>query len=195
MRSKKLLIFSLRQGRRIDHAEFAAIELPAYPFRHVTSTIVILAGLGILALLLEMVLPGGVLGVAGGLSLVAAAVLCFVEYGFYAGLAASVAIGAFALGLTWVWMKYFHLLPGVRRMVLHGRIANGDSREASAESLTGQTGTAVTEIAPSGKASIGDQRFDAIAESTAIPKGAAISFVRPSGPGWIVRMIDPAPAE
>ena len=181
---------SLRQAATIDHAEFATITLPAYSLSHVTSAIVILALLGIAALLLEMILPGGLLGVAGGVCLVAAAVLCFVEYGFYAGLAASVAIGVLALGLTWIWMKYFHLLPGARRMILQGRMANGDSRAGSADSLAGETGIAVTEIAPSGKGSAGDRRVDVIAESTAIPKGATITFVRPSGPSWIVRRID-----
>ncbi len=158
-----------------------------------TSTIVILAVFGIVALLLEMVLPGGVLGVAGGLCLVASAILCFVEFGFWAGFAASVGIVVLGFSLAWGWMKFFHRLPGTRNLVLHGRIAGGDSRTPDTESPAGRTGTALTEIAPSGRAALEDQRFDVLAESTAIPKGAAVTFVRRTGPGWVVRIAEPDP--
>ena len=152
------------------------------------STILILALFGIVAILLELVLPGGVLGVAGGLCLVAASALSFIEFGFSAGLAITIGLGVLALLLFRLWMKYFHRLPGTRQLVLLGKNSRGDARPEGDAALAGKVGTALTEIAPSGKAVCDDERFDVIAESNAIPKGSPVAFIRRSGPGWVVRL-------
>ncbi len=150
------------------------------------STLIILAVIGTLALIIELVIPGGVLGVAGILCLLAAAVLSFVEYGFLVGFLVSLAIGLMSFGMLWLWMRHFHRLPGTRNLVLQRHLDRGDSQPEE-ESLVGRAGEALTEIAPSGRARCGTTRYDVIAESGAIAKGARIEFVRRSGPSWVVR--------
>ncbi|MCB1064125.1 MAG: hypothetical protein KDN20_14545, partial [Verrucomicrobiae bacterium] len=81
------------------------------------STILILAGFGIVALVVELVVPGGILGVAGMLCLIAAAIMSFVEYGFVVGFLVSMAIGLLAFSVVWLWMRYFHRLPGTRELI------------------------------------------------------------------------------
>ena len=99
-----------------------------------------------------------------------------------------ISVGLFVLSLLifQLWMKYFHLLPGTRKLVLQGSIDQGAAQEDQS-TLEGRRGAALTDIAPSGKASIDDQRFDVVAESLAIPKGSEVEFVRRSGPSWVVR--------
>ncbi len=151
------------------------------------STILILALFGVIAISLELVLPGGILGVAGGLFLLTSAVLCFVEFGFLAGFLASLAIGLFAFGMFWLWMRHFHQLPGARELILTDHSASGDSLDSGESHTSGHTGTALTDIAPSGKALLDDRKIDVITESTAIAKGSPVRFIRRSGASWVVR--------
>lgn len=177
----------LSDTRHFGHAEFAEFRLTGYS-RSVVTTIIMLALFGAIAIALEMVLPGGILGVAGGLFLLTSAVLCFVEFGFLAGFFASLAIGLFAFAMFWLWMRHFHRLPGTKNLILTDHIARGDSlAQAEILSVGGHTGTALTDIAPSGKALLDEQKLDVIAESTAIAKGSPVQFIRRSGAAWIVR--------
>ena len=132
------------------------------------STILILAGFGIVALVVELVVPGGILGVAGMLCLIAAAIMSFVEYGFVVGFLVSMAIGLLAFSVVWLWMRYFHRLPGTRELILQNQHSQGDAQPDTA-SLVGEVGEALTEISPSGRAICGTTRYDVIAESTALP--------------------------
>ena len=137
-------------------------SLPVYPL-DVATTIILLAVFGILALIAEMVLPGGILGVAGGLCLLAAAIMSYVEWGFVVGSVVSVGLFVISLLIFQLWMKYFHLLPGTRKLVLQGSIDQGDAQPCQ-EAIEGRKGAALTDIAPSGKALIDDQRFDVVSE-------------------------------
>lgn len=151
------------------------------------STILILASVGILALLVELVVPGGILGAAGGICLVAAAVLSFVEYGFLVGLIVSLILGGISLGLLWAWMRHFHRLPFTRDLILLAPGSPASTSEDSPDDRIGETGIAITDLNPSGRIECGTTRLDGIAEAHAIPRGQPIVIVRRSGPGWIVR--------
>lgn len=152
------------------------------------TTIILLVVFGILALIAEMVLPGGILGVAGGLCLLSAAVMSYAEWGFAVGSVVSIGLFVLSLLIFQFWMKYFHVLPGTRKLVLRGSIDQGDAQPDQSP-LQGRRGAAITDIAPSGKASVDDQRFDVVAESLAIPRGSEVEFVKRSGPSWVVRQI------
>jgi membrane-bound serine protease (ClpP class) len=152
------------------------------------TTILILAVVGILAVLAELVLPGGLLGVIGSLCLLGAVIATYVEYGATAGtiaLAVLVAIGFIALTL---WMKFFHRLPFTRQLVLHDE-AGVDHEREDRPSLVGQKGTALTDLYPSGKASIGEDKIDVLSEGALIAKGSLIEVVEERGPSIIVREI------
>lgn len=152
------------------------------------TTILILCVVGILAILAELVLPGGILGVIGGVSLVAAVILTFVSYGPGAGTLAVAALFVFGFVTLGWWMKFFHRLPLTKRLVLNDKVGeDGERRER--QTLVGQEGVALTDLHPSGLAKIGDRRIDVMAESSQISKDTPVKVVAARGPSIIVRQI------
>ena len=149
-------------------------------------TILLIVVLSLVAIIAEMVLPGGILGIAGVAGLLVAVVLIFNEYGMVAGLAATLALLAFCISVFWFWMKYFHRLPFTRKMVHRTEVGDDVSR-TGVQSLTGKTGTAVTALSPSGKALIEGERLDVIAESGFIDRDSPLRVVGTSGATLVVR--------
>ena len=150
------------------------------------TTILLLSVIGILAVIAELVLPGGILGVIGAICLLGAVVATFVSYGATAGtiaLAAVVAIGLLSLR---IWMRFFHRLPFTKQLVLNETVGVDEQVPARA-ALVGQTGTSLTELMPSGRAEIGGEKFDVMAEGPAIRRGATIVVVETRGPSVMVR--------
>jgi len=150
------------------------------------TTILILSVIGIIAVLAELVLPGGILGVIGVLCLFAAVITTFAAYGSTAGIIALVAVVTIGLMTLRVWMRSFHLLPFTKQLVLNesaGVVEPLPTRTA----LVGKTGTSLTELVPSGRAEIGGEKLDVMAEGAAIRRGAAIVVVETKGPSIMVR--------
>lgn len=150
------------------------------------TTIIALIVLGILAILAEMVLPAGILGVAGAMGLIAAVILIFSEYGPAYGIAAFVLLMIFGFTVFWFWMKYFHRLPFTRKMI-HKTEVGEDETRSEMDLLTGKTGRALTELRPSGRALIDGQRIDAVAEFGYIDKNAGVRVIGTSGATVVVR--------
>lgn len=149
------------------------------------TAIVTLTIIGILAILLELFLPGGVLGIIGGLLLLAACVLTFGQHGFTAGLIYAVSATILTSAVFGLWMKYFHRLPIARNLILQESLHRGDSLDedeveggdAKRHSLIGEQGTALTPIQPSGRVRFGDRRLDVITEGPAIESGSLVEVV------------------
>lgn len=151
--------------------------------------ILVLAFVGIAALLAEIVLPGGILGIVGALCLLAAVVVTYLEYGALAGtgaLALVVVLGVVCLGL---WMRLFHRLPLTRSLVLRESIG-GPKTDPERNSLVGRRGVALTDLVPSGRAEIGGEKLDVVAEGAAVVRGEAILVVAERGPSLVVRRAD-----
>lgn len=152
------------------------------------TTILILSVVGIVAILAELVLPGGVLGVAGILCLVMAVITTFVEYGATAGMIALVALVILGFLTLNLWMRFFHLLPFTNKLLLHDEVGS-DSELEERQNLIGTNGTALTDIHPSGRADLNGDRIDVMSEGAAIEKGANITVVETRGPSIFVREI------
>lgn len=150
------------------------------------TTILILSVIGIIAVIAELVLPGGILGVIGAICLLGAVVATFVSYGATAGtiaLAAVVAIGMLTLR---IWMRYFHRLPLTKQLVLNETVGVNDNL-AGRNHLVGKHGVTLTELMPSGRAEIDGEKLDVMAEGAAIRRGASIVVVETRGPSVMVR--------
>lgn len=152
------------------------------------TTIIILAVIGILAFLFELVLPGGILGVAGGICMIVAVVLSYMEFGSVWGTVALLSMLTFSAVMTWIWMKLFHRLPFTKKLVLDAAVGSDDELKAR-QSIVGQTGEAITDIRPSGRAKIGGERLDVMSESGVIEKGKTVEVVDTRGPSVFVRAI------
>ena len=147
--------------------------------------IVILAVFGILLILAELVLPGGIMGIAGFVCLAAAVAMTFVSYGPSAGALALVLLLIFGFIVLGLWMKNFHRLPFTSKLVLR-RSIDDRSKEAQLRELIGQQGITLTPIAPSGHAEINGEKIDVMSESGPIKKGASIRVVDTRGPSVFV---------
>lgn len=150
--------------------------------------ILILSVVGIAAVLAELVLPGGILGVVGGLCLVGAVIATFVSYGATAGtiaLGILVVIGLISLNL---WMRLFHRLPFMKQLILNDAVG-ADAGLQEKQSMTGRTGTVLTDLVPSGRGEFDGKKVDIITEGPSIKRGARVEIVETRGPSIIVREI------
>lgn len=147
-----------------------------------------LAVVGIVLLLAELVLPGGIVGIGGAICLLTAVGLTFVNYGPTAGLTAFVSALIFGVIMLALWIKNFHRLPFTRNLVLNQAI-DDKSEEKWLESLVGKKGQALTNIAPSGHADIDGRKIDVMCEAERIEKGKAIQVIKTSGPSIYVEEV------
>ncbi len=143
--------------------------------------ILVLSVIGIVAILLELVLPGGILGILGGMALIAAAIKVFVGYGATAGAIYTVGSVAIIVVVFLLWMKYFDRLPFAKNLILRdavsGEDGTGQKSVGTDPNLLGKRGITLTDLLPSGRARIEGQRHDVVAESGAIDKDTEIEVV------------------
>lgn len=140
------------------------------------NAIVILFSVGLILIAAEVVVPGGILGVLGGLALLGGVIVSFHDYGLGGGLVAFL----LALGLLGVvlWLE-FVLLPKTalgRRMFLKSAVT-GTSSKAAPEDLTGRTGKAVTALAPTGYVVIDGQQNEAFSRAGFVKAGATVKVI------------------
>jgi membrane-bound serine protease (ClpP class) len=148
--------------------------------------IITLLILGAVLIFLETLLPGLVAGTIGFVLIMAAVVLGYRDLGFQGGniILSIVLVGA-VLGL-WAWLKYFPDSRIARKFVSQGSV--GDLGVERLELLNG-TGTALTQLRPSGTAAIKGERVDVVTEGGLIERGTAIKVVAVEGARIVVRAV------
>jgi membrane-bound ClpP family serine protease len=143
-----------------------------------TTAIIILFALGLAFILIEVIIPGGILGSIGGVLAIIGCVLSFIEFGRNGGLAISGS--AIAVGAALLWLE-FKVLPKTkigRRAFLHEQIT-GDSAAygKETEALIGQSAQAITPLSPSGYILVSGQRYEAFCQSGYIETGALLKVI------------------
>ena len=137
--------------------------------------IILLFALGIFLLATEVLIPGGILGLAGGALLFAGCVASFITLGTMEGL---VAIGIALAATTIVFFIQFKILPKTRfgkRFFLHREISGSSTALGDeARDLIGKTATSVTVLSPSGYVTIDGKRYEAVSQSGQIPTGTEL---------------------
>jgi membrane-bound serine protease (ClpP class) len=144
------------------------------------SLIIALIITGVILLLIEMVIPGGIIGALGALCIVSAVVLGFrqsIEIGLVL-MFASTTLGL--LGL-WAWVKFFPNSRAGREIFLDKSAKDWQGYKQSDEHLIGQSGIAHTSLRPSGTAIINDQRIDVVTQGELIEKGQTVKVVEVEG--------------
>jgi membrane-bound ClpP family serine protease len=136
------------------------------------SLIIILFSIGIFLLAAEVMIPGGILGIAGGLLLFAGCVLSFILLGTTEGM---IAIGITILAAILVFYIQFKILPNTRagkRFFLNKEIsATSTALGDEARDLIGKTATSVTVLSPSGYVTVDGKRLEAFSQSGHIAPG------------------------
>lgn len=141
--------------------------------------------LGAVLMFLETLLPGLVAGIIGFICLVAAVFLAYGE-SFLTG---NIVLGVVVVGLaagTWAWLKFFPESGIARRFV--SQRAVGELGVDKPELLNG-TGTALTQLRPSGVAQINGQRVDVVTEGGLIERGTSVKVVAIEGARIVVRSV------
>ena len=139
---------------------------------------------GVVLLILETVLPGAIAGILGGICLLAGIVLGYSEFGLRTGnlILLGVIVGLIA-GFA-LWVKYFPESPMGRVFISKGVVGDIGTERAD---LLNQTGTALTNLRPSGMALINGKRVDVVTEGGMIDRGTAIKVVAVEGMRIVVR--------
>lgn len=140
--------------------------------------------LGAILLFLEVLLPGMIAGIIGFVCLMAAVILGYRDYGPQTG---SVILGVVLAGLViggWGWLKFFPESRIAKRFISQG--STGELGVAKPELLNG-TGVALSQLRPSGIATINGQRVDVVTEGGLIERGTAIKVVAVEGARVVVR--------
>lgn len=139
------------------------------------NAIVILFTVGVLLIGFEVVVPGGILGILGGLALFGGVATAFYDYGLSGGVIAFlVALGL--LGIV-LWLE-FVLLPKTalgRRMFLQSAVTG--TTKAATENLVGRSGKATTALGPSGYVQIEGKQYEAFSRSGFVDAGSAVKVI------------------
>lgn len=140
------------------------------------TAILMLFIIGLLLLAFEVIVPGGILGVIGGLAMLGGCGIAFNEYGTNGGALAVVV--AVVLAGVMLYLE-FAVLPKTamgQRMFLKSKVT-GTTAKARTEDLTGVTGKTVTTLAPSGYVMIEGKRHEAFSRSGYLAAGATVKVI------------------
>ena len=142
------------------------------------SIIILLFSIGLLLLVLEVMIPGGILGIAGGILLFSGCILSFVILGNTEGM---IAIGITLVAAIILFYIQFKILPNTRmgkRFFLNREINGSSSNfKESSRDLIGKTATSVTVLSPSGYVLISGKQYEAFSESGQIPKDTELEVI------------------
>jgi len=140
--------------------------------------IVLLFLVGIVLIAAEVIVPGAILGIIGGLSMAAASVLAFFQFGNNGGFIAlgiACVIAAIALFLE------FRVLPktkiGKRAFLTEQVDGVAAAFGKEARELIGEQAEAATLLSPSGYILIKGRRYEAFCQSGQAPAGAALEVI------------------
>ena len=152
-----------------------------------------LIGAGLFAIVVEIFVPAmGLIGVAGGIAIVAAVALTFSEHGAGAGMAALLtAVVAVPSVLALLFRVFPHSIVG-RKLILKTMLGPSnqpgfESSLSELESLVGEEGVALTDLRPSGTARIANKRLSVVTGGEYISKDTPIHVIKEEGSRVVVR--------
>ncbi|MGH8021236.1 MAG: NfeD family protein [Opitutaceae bacterium] len=138
------------------------------------TTILFLFLIGVVMVLLEVFLPGGILGLLGAGAMIAGCVLSFRDYGVGGGIISIIAgFVLFGAGLV----LEFKVLPKTRygkRLFLSAAVSGTSSKPASGVDLIGRECEAATVLAPSGFVLIDGRRLEAFCRDGYAEQGSRL---------------------
>ena len=147
--------------------------------------VVLLLAFGYILLVLEIFLPGGILGVIGFLTVI---------YGCYLAFGLGLIWGSAAVGLSLVVaaasIAAFLRTRMVRTLVLDDKPEYWKAPERTLSELVGREGKTVSALRPAGIAQIGDERLDVVADSEFLRSGVRIRVVEVEGNRVVVEAIE-----
>ncbi len=141
--------------------------------------ILLIAGLMLIGA--EVFVPGGVLGVAGAMALLTAAIMGFSI--FPPAVATLVAVGMIILvGVVIVlWIRIFPHTPIGRQMTVLKDLKNAHGNDERFVGLQGKKGISVTALRPSGIIEVENRRYDVLTVGEMIDRGVQVRVIEVRG--------------
>ena len=140
---------------------------------------------GLALLFFEILLPGLILGTCAFLTLAASVFVAYTETEeiLYGHLFLGVTVVSLTSAIIW-FIKYFPSTKMGRQLVSTSTVGE---LGIDFTDLINQTGTAYTDLRPSGKATIGDQRLNVVTEGSFIEKDNSVKVIAVEGNRVVVR--------
>ena len=139
--------------------------------------ILFLFAVGVVLIGLEVVVPGAILGLVGGVCMLVAIIISFSQYGVSGGAyatAAGLCIAGIALYLEFVFLPKSRL---AKFFSMTATVAGRSQPAVADRSIVGKRGVAVTALAPSGIIDCEGRRYEAFARSGLVPVGGTVDVV------------------
>lgn len=139
--------------------------------------IVTLIALGLMLISFEVFVPGMVLGIFGGGSLLTACYLTYKDYGF--GESVYLFIGCIVLVILTIILE-LKLLPKTKmgmKLFLNQRVDDKSTDVLGESSLVGKTGIALTAMAPTGVVMVDNIQYEGFSQDGFIEKGESIIII------------------
>lgn len=140
-----------------------------------------------LLFVIEVFIPGGVIGAVGVLCLFAACGFAVSAFGLATGLVISMALVLATLVGFMVWLIHMPNSRIGKRFSLESSLGTARSSDSDA-TLAGKRGLAETDLRPSGYARIENRKYDVVAARGFIPKGSDIEVSEVHGSRIVVRI-------
>lgn len=142
------------------------------------TTLLILLAVGIFLITLELFLPGGILGIIGGITLIGACAYAFYEYGMGGGM---ITLGGAVVLFALILVIEFKLLPKSRfgrSFFLRTAVAQIDqSSSDERDALIGKVGETLGTLSPGGRILVEGKTHEAVSQDGLLPKGVPVEII------------------
>lgn len=149
------------------------------------TTVILIIAAGLILLLLELIVPGGIVGTIGGITAIIGIVLMYNHYGnLYGTIALVVSLLVCGIGLY-----FFFRGKTWKRVALNDSIDIQLNKEELDSLKVGMQGETVTKCLPSGKARFGDKIVEVHSLSEIIYPNTQVEIIKIEGNKIIVKPI------
>ncbi len=151
---------------------------------------IILFGVGLILLILELFLPGGIIGILGVLAVLTGLIMAG---GSLTGILVAIAIAIVVTIIgSYFFLRSFGYNGSLKKLVLFDSTSSekGYLSHKEREDLTGRIGVTATTLRPSGSLRLDDEFIDVVTEGSYIEKGTPVKIIKASGGRVVVRAIE-----
>jgi len=154
--------------------------------------LVLLLILGVVLICVEMVIPGGIVGVIGIVVILGSIIWAFVQLGFAFGVVYAVLALILCGVALYIMVRMLSETKLGGRIVLQRDLDESKSYDDDRHALLGRTGVALTDLRPAGTAKIDGKRVDVVTEGEFVEKDTPLAVVEVEGSRIVVRGVDPS---
>ena len=152
-----------------------------------TATPFILLGVGFLLIFLEFFLPGGIIGVAGGVFVVLSIVFFSIQTESFVALTVYI-IAVIALLAALVKFSLWRIRKGKVKGIFLNTVQEGYVASEYPKELIGKQGKALSDLKPAGHILVEEKRYQAVSKTGYIVKGSKIEVIGGEGAHLVVKL-------